>query len=93
MSQFQSWADWDSLIQMAKYDVDSFIYAPQKIKNNFKLMLKLVTLNGWVLKYAEWEISYNKDVVITAVAQNGLALQFASSLLRDNKDIVLAAVA
>lgn len=60
--------------------------------NDKSLVLKAVSLDGYILADASDALKADKDVVLKAVGKDGLALQYASPELQSDKDVVLAAV-
>jgi hypothetical protein len=61
-------------------------------RNNKKVILEAVKLDGYALRNASAFLRNDRDVVMAAVCNKGLSLLFSSSVLQNDKEVVLAAV-
>ena len=71
------------------------IHAPDKLKNDPNIMLKVVSEYGILLEYGSDEIKDNFNIVLKAIQRpcNQLCvIQFASDRIRSNREIVQAAI-
>ena len=90
--------DYDFMLNIFSHCVKiNNIYSliSDRLKNNKKFILELVSLNPFILEYVTSDMKNNYDVVLAAVTSNigdGYILKYASDNMRNNYDIVLAAV-
>ena len=66
--------------------------APKALREDKKIIMIVVSKDGYALQYASDALKNDKDIVMTAVSQEGLALQYAYYALKNDKDIVMTAV-
>ena len=80
------------LLDAIKRDGAALQFAPEKIKNDFNIVKKVVENFGCYLRYASEEMRDNFSIVMEAVKNDGMAIYFASDRLKMRKDIAKMAV-
>jgi len=63
-----------------------------EFRNNIKIVLAYLEIDGFQLEYASEQLRDNKEVVLTAINQDGAALRYASERFKNDKEMVLLAI-
>lgn len=85
--------DKDFVLLLIQYCPKIFQCISLKLKADKDIMMKAVTTDGSLLKYAHDSLKINRDIVKAAVKKNGDALQYADINFRSDSEIVLLALA
>lgn len=83
---------WNDLISKSPFSVGEFMTAPMRVRNNKKIVMMVVSVEGRLLKYASSYLRADPRVVSTAVRNDGLALQHADLGSRNDREIVMDAI-
>lgn len=73
-------------------DFDYSVFIPNEVFSNKALLLKILLIDGELLKHASNDLKNDKEIVLTAIKNSYLSLQYASEALKDDKDFVMTAV-
>jgi len=68
------------------------LFAPKQFRDDFEIVLKAVSSDGYVLKIVSKHLQNNIEIVMMAVSTSPYALLSALSKFRDDVDVVTVAV-
>jgi predicted RNA-binding protein (virulence factor B family) len=71
------------------FDEKSFDYVGDSLKGDRAFMLRAVTINGQLLKYASNDLKSDKTLISTALKSWYLAIQYGDSSIRNDRDLVV----
>lgn len=66
-------------------------HIPHKYRDDEKIVLRVLEMNGYLLKFVSDRLKKKRNVVMIAVRRDGGAIQFADVSLRNDKKIFIAA--
>jgi len=90
--QEKSVLDFEKIIKNIMKNPSSLSTVYQSYSTDKEIILALVQLKGWILRYAAEYLKADKEVVLEAVKTNSSALAYASDSLKEDREIVLLAV-
>lgn len=81
-----------ALYIIERYNNTEFCNVSDRLKNDKNFVLKVMQINGLLLKDLTDKFKDDEEIVFTAVKDNRLAFEYASERLRNNRELALLAV-
>jgi hypothetical protein len=83
----------DNFLLRLAAEVDfAFSYACEYLKNDKEFILKMVQINGLIMKEVGEELKKDQEIAHASILQNSDAFEFIDESLKENKEIILAAL-
>ena len=75
-----NWQDGESVLEAVKLNGLNLTYAPEKFKNNKKIVAYAVQQNGLALQFATYRLRSDHDVCLLALKNNSFAIKFVGNV-------------